>query len=641
MLFSPPSGALERRYGSGVRRVALVVALAALGGSAEAQVGGTSPDGKGELTADLDIDAAGVDIRGQIANLGSFERRALDTALARKKRELDLDPYGKVVRKIVVVNLDVFSQDDSFLRFFNIFHITTREYVVEREVLLRPGEPWNDEVIQETRRRLTDTTVTTLAVLAPIRSDEEGTVDLLVVTRDIFSLRTNINYTVAGAGAAPIPGFGGDLLFFQFAPSETNFLGLRKNLSVPFVMDQGQWAVGPSYVDPRVYGSRVRLASRAQLIFAREDSSYEGSASSTSVSYPLYSYRREWGWSTAVSHASSPQRQFLGTELRTYDNPDTPEVEAVPRIYDSFGFNLSGGVTRSFGYTRKSNFTLGYQYRVSQREVQDDFEGDATLREAFERDVLPRSERASSPVLSYSFFTPRFITYRNIDTFSLPEDVRLGPSVSASASWARKEIGSERNFLNLGLGVSWTQDIVGDGYFRVSATASTRLEERDAKDNSFVLSARVVPPRIFGLFRIVSRLAYRSIVDNDNNTLLTLGGSSGLRAYDVATYSGDTRFIGNLELRTPPLRLWFMQWGAVTFFDVGHAAVAEADTPWGAAKSLSLKSDVGAGLRMLMPQLQPFVFSFDLAYALNEPPRAEGAAAPPRFRLVLFIQQAF
>ncbi len=619
----------------------LAVGLARSASGDEPPASSQSSDSGPAMTADLDFQATGVDIKGQLGNLGSFEKRALATALKRRGLELDLEPYGKLVRKIRVVNLDVFGPDDGVLRIFNLLHVTTREYIIEREVLLRPGQPWDDETVQETRRRLTDITVTTLAVLAPVKSPEPGTVDLLVVTRDIFSLRLNSNYEIAGAGAVPIPGFGGKIISLSIAPSENNLLGLRKNLSIPFVMDLGQWAIGPRYIDPRVYGTRVRFASQAQLIFAREDSDFEGTASSTSLSYPLWSYRREWAWSVAASHIDAPTRQFSGVDLLGYDNPDTPEVEAVPRIFDNFGFNLSEAVTRSLGYRYKSNFSLGHQLRIIRPKVQEGFPGDATLQAAFERDVLPRSERSSALTFGYSFFTPRFITYRNIDTYSLPEDVRLGPEVSLSASWARKEIGSERNFINLGAGASWTFDLFGDGFARASFSLGTRIEESDARDNSFVASARIVPPRLFGLWRIVSRIAYTSIVDNENNAVLFLGGSTGLRGFDVGTYSGDTRLIGNLELRSPPLRLWFMQWGAVAFWDIGHAATADPSNFFTAIDALSLKSDVGAGLRMLMPQLQPFVFSFDLAYAVSPPPQAPGAPPPPRFRLVLFIEQAF
>jgi hypothetical protein len=87
--------------------------------------------------------------------------------------------------------------------------------------------------------------------------------------------------------------------------------------------------------------------------------------------------------------------------------------------------------------------------------------------------------------------------------------------------------------------------------------------------------------------------------------------------------------------------LWFMRWGAVAFWDMGDAATAEAKDPISALSSLSYNADVGAGLRMLMPQLQPVVFAFDLSYAVTEPPQIPGAPAPSRFRLVLFIDQAF
>ena len=155
----------------------------------------SSPPSSAPVSAKSGSDGAQV-----MQGLGTYERSALATALLRRKLVIEPEPSGRRLRTIHVVNLDVFSKDEGFLRWFNVFHVTTREKVISREVLLRPGDAWDEEIVDETRRRLRDPLFTTLVVLVPVQAPaphrDSGMVDLLVVTRDIWSLRMNSKFEV-------------------------------------------------------------------------------------------------------------------------------------------------------------------------------------------------------------------------------------------------------------------------------------------------------------------------------------------------------------------------------------------------------------------------------------------------------------
>ena len=126
--------------------------------------------------------------------LGSYERSATEWALRKRGLTIDSQPEGKIVGALHVVNLDVFGKAEGFLRVINFLHITTRRRVIEREVLLRPGQAWNQEIVEETQRRLKDPLFTSLVVLMPVASKTPGVVDLLVVTRDTWSLSMNSTF---------------------------------------------------------------------------------------------------------------------------------------------------------------------------------------------------------------------------------------------------------------------------------------------------------------------------------------------------------------------------------------------------------------------------------------------------------------
>jgi len=128
------------------------------------------------------------------ALFGSFERTELERVLDRTHLVIDHAPWGKTLRKIIVEPQDVFAPEDAPFDLLDIFHRTTRRYVIDREVLLRPGEVWKQSRVDETMRKLHDPTEMVVAVAVPVVSDQPGTVDLLVVTRDVWSIRLNSNY---------------------------------------------------------------------------------------------------------------------------------------------------------------------------------------------------------------------------------------------------------------------------------------------------------------------------------------------------------------------------------------------------------------------------------------------------------------
>src|SRR5688500_4211788 len=88
--------------------------------------------------------------------LGTLERETVDAVLAERGLRVDAAPAGKRVGQVIVANRDVFAQNEGPLRWFNVFHFATRGYIIEREVLVQPGQTWDQELVDETRRRLAD-----------------------------------------------------------------------------------------------------------------------------------------------------------------------------------------------------------------------------------------------------------------------------------------------------------------------------------------------------------------------------------------------------------------------------------------------------------------------------------------------------
>jgi hypothetical protein len=562
-------------------------------------------------------------------SLGSFERDALERALAARGLRLEPHPYGKVVRRLHVVNHDVFGAEEGFLRWFNILHRTSREHVVEREVLLRPGQMWDDALVDETRRRLRDPLFTSLAVVAPVVAEGGGSgqVDVLVVTRDVWSLRTNLRFELQESVLSQL----------SISLAENNLLGYRKHISLVFDMDLGTYTLGPQYIDRNIAGTRLQLIGKVDAIFNRDTSDFEGTKSVISFGYPLWSLRREWGAGIVFGHFDGVRRAYgPGPRVASvvYVDPETGEEQLLPYEYDERDLNVETSVVRQLGERVKHRVTVGHELDIQRPEVRDNFPGDEGARAAFEAEILPRSERASSLFARYSFFTPVYRTYRNMDSFDLGEDQQLGPDATAQVASAMKPIGSEATFQTGSLTAGWTFDIGGDALARVSGGVAARRQDGELIDKLVTATVAGVSPVLLWA-RIASRFTWSRRRDETNNRTFSLGGDTGLRGYAIGEFrtvgANPVRFLGNVELRTLPLKVLFTRAGGILFWDFGHAAdcYAGCETP------LRLHHDVGIGIRALIPQLQPYVLRLDWAIPLT------GTAAGFPGRIVAGVQQVF
>jgi hypothetical protein len=551
-----------------------------------------------------------------VALLGSIERQSLDRALAARKLEVDPAPWGKTVGRIHVFNERVFSPKDGFLQFFNHLHVTTRERMIEREVRLRPGEAWRQSKIDETARDLRNPIFSTLALIVPVKAATPGTVDILVVTRDVWSLRFNTQYSYQDSR----------LTYLTASLSENNFLGLRKYVALTYEMDLGEAGIGPVFLDPNFLGKRLDVFARVYGLWNCDDLlqdgdfTWEGSASYLRVNKPLWSLDTDWGGGIEFRHQYNIERRFVQDAsgrflVRPYDNPDTPEEEAVPWTYRQRYFTLTTGVQRAFGERVEHRLKAGHQL-ISQRPiVLDDFAGSPELRAAFERDVLPRYEVTSAIYAGYEVFMPTYREYRNVGTFDLAEDVRLGPSAEVIASTGLEVIGSDANFVRVTASAAYTHPWRLDGLLRLSGSLGVRFQPSDPApylfiDNSATVETRVISPTLFRTFRIANEVRLATLW-HETNRFLSLGGDNGLRGFGINQFDGQRRLIVQTELRTMPLPVLFTRWGIVLFHDVGGAA----DT----LKTIDLHHDLGVGVRVLTPQLSSQVLRFDFAFPLDGP----------------------
>ena len=258
--------------------------------------------------------------------LGKLEQESFDDARGTLGLQLDPSPGGKTIGKIYVVNEEVFSRRDWWFQFFNHFHRTTRPKILQRELLFKEGQPYDQAKIDESVRNLQSPPTMTLATrltfippelssvvaIEPVASPQPGMVDVLAVTRDVWSLRFNTNFEFQE----------NTLSRLDTSLSENNLLGWRKYLAINFQLDLGKYAIGPTYFDPNILGTRLQLYANAFAFYNRDTNAYEGNGETVSARYPLFSLASRWGAGIDFAHQDAVLRAIPGDEPRPRAAPE-------------------------------------------------------------------------------------------------------------------------------------------------------------------------------------------------------------------------------------------------------------------------------------------------------------------------------
>ncbi|MEO8214488.1 MAG: hypothetical protein ABI560_14905, partial [Myxococcales bacterium] len=594
--------------------------------------------------------------------LGRLEQESVDETMAALGSRVDPAPQGKVIGQIHVVNQEVFSRRDWIFQRLNLLHRTTRPEMVARELLVKPGQPYDEVLVDESIRNLqapatqvnadrsgfsppplssvvaiipvipVNPTWPPVPIVAPAPAGagppRPDTVDLLVVTRDLWSLRFNTNFEFQQ----------NTLSSLSSSLSENNLFGWRKYLSVVFVMDQGHAGVGPAYFDPNVAGTRLTLLASAIAWYARDNRTYEGDTEQFSLRYPLFSLASHWGGGVDVAHQDTVVRSFRGSQLRVRDLLATPGVtEELPYIFRSKIVTVDASVVRSFGVTILQRLTFGHRVDTRRSEVLPDFPTDPAnplLAKQFLNEVAPLSETRSEPYLRYDVFTARYLVVRNLDSFDLRENRRLGPSLSLEIAYGAPALGADFSAFPISGSISWAIAPRGS-YSYALLQASARVREAELRGAEII--DRRVAGELFLATPVLGRVL-RLVLDGQVDTVqadstrarFSLGGSTGLRGYAIGDFDGTTQMVGHVEVRSLPVAVFSQRLGGLLFYDVGHAAPSFS--------ALVPHHDVGLGLRWLIPQLNSSVLRFDWAVA-TQGTTVTRAGLPGRFTAGFF--QAF
>ena len=490
--------------------------------------------------------------------------------------------HGAVIGDIFVQTNDIFDpekpDENRFaFRFANRLHITTRPPAIERKLLFRRGDPYDPRVLAETERYLRSLDFLYDADIVPIRY-QGNRVDLLVTTRDVWTLSTGAGFKRSGGANT-----------FQAHLEESNLLGTGRVFELKYADDPDRRSSRLRYIDQALFDTRTEL----RLWYADNSDGYR---QVFDLARPFFSL--DTRWSAAIKWISDQRLE------RLYSQGEV--VERFVHVADRV--EIRGGLSSGYHNGRTRRWSAGFTFERSQ--FRDEFSLDPPVGDdsyggyhppgsvGLPNDRQPSTLPPSGRQLSYFWVgfeqvEDGFVTLENMDQINRSEDFNLGHEWHARIGWSDPTWGGDESQaiveaqLSSGWKIRSRQNLFLDGW------ASGRWGS-GGSENVLAGAELRYYFRNFGPHRLHITLRADAAWNLDPEKQLLLGGDSGLRGYPRRFQDGDRRFLVSIEQR------FYTPWELFNLVHVGAAIFADAGRAWYEAgeKGLGTLRDVGFGLRL-------------------------------------------
>jgi len=429
----------------------------------------------------------------------------------------------------------------------NALHARTRRYVIRRELLFAPGEPFDTARANESARNLRalaifrdvwiDTVTTDSGVTVRVRTTDGWTTNLG------FGLRTSGTQHVINA-------------FVQ----ETNLLGTRTIATLGYQNDPDRTTVLVGFDTPRLIANRVGVgASYSRLS--------DGHAGGATLSYPFFSLSSRQGGSLSWG-------LFDGRVLHYEEGSPFPKDSA----------RRKNAILRADGAVALDASSRGYvRVGIAGQVLRDDFGEEGGTAE------LPRTITvAVGPYVALR--RPRYIQVRNYEAMGRLEDVDLGPALRTDVTAAPSAWGYARNGIGGRLAAS-AGTRVPAGFAQVGAMVSG-LRSSEGIDSSSVDASllTVVQPNDSHL--LVGRVAGGQLNNPPFGSEYDLGLGYAVRAFPAHAFTGDRYYLVNGEYRYLVLPRF------LGLFGLGLAGFVDHGGAWFDGMERRTGTDAGFGFRI-------------------------------------------
>ncbi|MEE2789402.1 MAG: hypothetical protein VX589_18840 [Myxococcota bacterium] len=537
--------------------------------------------------------------------LAPYERTHVARAATEQRLTLDVDYTGQAIQFVRIYRYDVFVDFEPMPTMLNTLHARSTENLVKRELLVRAGDPFDQKKIAESVRNLRRLGIFSLVAAAAVYDRSTDSFGLLVVTRDLWSLRLESNFQFTGSNI--------DRLNAQL--TERNLFGLGKVALIRYGLLPLEYSTGALYLDPRMGTQRLRLQLSGDLTFRRSTNEYNGFQTTVGLSRPFYDLGQRFGFNTFVNMVKRGQQieeagVVQGLPYRTHDG-----MIRIPMRWNYRSLNTEGTVRVQSGLAYIARFGVGVGFRNFSAEVPSDLaleQYDEVIQRHFVDTIVPNKNRWVYPVLSATFFENRYRVVRNLGGFALSEDVPLGPFLFLSLRQPIEALGSTEDLVVYSSHLVWRELYLDDGLVELGTATDGwyRVSEQNLDNQSILVRLRLASPSL-RIGRFVSRSDWLSYLAPESAIQVSLGGDNGLRGYPSKAFAalGGSRLRSNFEYRTRPIAWAHLRFGMVAFYDAGLL--------YGGSNETGLRQSIGTGVRMVIPPASRLAYRLDFGVPVD------------------------
>jgi hypothetical protein len=485
---------------------------------------------------------------------------ALPQATAELPSDAELESSGAVIGNITINNLNIFDlndpRDDTRLfRLADRLHARTRQQIVRRELLFASGDKYSRRVLDESERLLRTASYFYDASIRPI-AYHDGRVDVLVTTRDVWTLNPGFSYGRSGGTSST-----------GFQLQELNAFGYGTAVTVGRKSDVDRTETQFGVQDKNVHGSRVGV----QALYSQNSDGYQHDLFVDRLFYALDSR-----WTGGAGGADDVRVDSLYDRGNIID-----QFQEHDRLAGAYG-----GWSRGLQNGWVARWTLGATFDDRQFAVAPVFTGVS---------VVPTERKLVYPWVRYELLEDDYLKYHNYNEIERTEDFYLGTHVSAQIGWSDPAFGANLAGLVFSAAAGYGLTSSHHKTLLFTTTLDGRLENGTPQNT-------VAGAGMHYYFRQSEQLLFYAGLDAaagrnlDLDKQILLGGDNGLRGYPLRYQDGTARALVTIEER------YFTNWYLFRLARVGGAAFMDVGRTWGAAAlaapSLGVLKDVGFGLRI-------------------------------------------
>ena len=446
-----------------------------------------------------------------------------------------------------------------------------------QQLLFDTGDAYSKRVVEESERILRQNSYLYDARIEPTPA-ADGTVDLTVHTRDVWSLSPELSLSRSGGENRSRIGL-----------EEKNLFGKGQQLRILRDEDVDREENVVEFSDQHLGRGWVSL-------LARYADNSDGDSRLLSINRPFYALDARWAAGGTVYEDDRRDKIYQFGEAAA-------EYRQERDYYMVFG-----GWSQGLRDGKARRWTVGY--------VHDENRFSPALDSSLPP-AVPDDRKLVYPYLGFELVEDGYVTTHNQDQMERTEDFQMGLNVRAALGWADTSFGSDRDAAVFWMNVNQGFGSLEQTALLASATSSGRVESGTLANASLSFDLRFYhrqsKKRTF--FAMVSGTLGRSL-DLDN--LVELGGDTGLRGYPIRYHVGESMALATIEQR------YYTDWYPFRLFRVGGAIFADIGRAWGphplGDDHREWSADVGFGLRLALTRITSKVVHIDFAFPLNDDP---------------------